>query len=867
MATAESVKWDRIPRVILTPDQRLRVFVSSTLRELADERAAVRDAVSKLSLTPVMFEIGARPHPPRALYRAYLEQSHVFIGIYWESYGWVAPDESMSGLEDEYRLSGRIPRLLYVKEPAPNRDAKLTDLLETIQGDDTASYRRFETVDELATLLSNDLMLLLTEQFQVASLEQPAGEQGPLRLVPPPEPLTPVLGRDKEIETLEGLISDGSRLTTVTGAGGIGKSRLVVEVGRRCASALHLDVHFVDLTPVSDADAVLFEIAASFGIPVEGSRGPIASMIDYLKDRRVLLLLDNFEHVVSAGVGLSEVVSECPGLQALITSRQVLRVRGETEVPLAPLPIPAADATEETIRSNPTVRLFVQRAQAAQPTFELTTQNLAPVAEICRRLDGLPLAIELAAARTRLLPPNLLLDRLGSQLDLLSSGAADLPERQRTLWNAIDWSYNLLTPDEQLLFAELAVFVDGWTLEAAEAVCAASHSNVLDTMVSLLEKSLFVVVSPDEAGQPRMRMLVPVHDYAAQRLAGSVDVKALRQRHADYFGDLVIQHMGELKSPGQEEWSEQLSGEAGNLRAAVHWWIEIQDGEALGRFTWATYLHYWLTGTLREFGIWIVDAHQLVDRMSTTTRARFRIVDAFVALDCRGLEEGETAVEEALALLEPGGEAPDITLARLILAQVKVLLGDSSVGPILEGVLDDIGGHDDLWLASLAHWVVGASALFAGDLERAEFHQNESVAIARRLGSKQVVGLGLGHLAFIHLIAGRTEACFSALKESVECFRRIHFREGLAYDLQGFAGMLVLEGHMQAAARALAAADATHELIGVPMWPPFRPAHEVLFEQLRAELGDQFTDVWAEGERTDVYVAVDQAIDAMASST
>jgi Domain of unknown function (DUF4062)/Polymorphic toxin system, DSP-PTPase phosphatase/AAA domain len=291
-------------RLILTPDQRLRVFVSSTLRELGDERAALRDAFTALSLTPVMFELGARPHPPRALYRSYLDQSHVFIGVYWESYGWVAPDEQVSGLEDEYCLSGRLPRLLYVKEPAPNRDARLSKLLEHIQADDVASYKHFASAAELGRLVTDDLMLLLSEQFQ-AAIHTSSSPAGALRITPPAEPLTAIVGRDDEIDDLVGLLREGTRLIVLTGAGGVGKSRLAVEVAHLAHTALGIDIHFVDLTPLVSADGVLAEIAKSLAILVEGSRGALGSLSDYLADRRMLVLLDNFEHVAAAAIDLS----------------------------------------------------------------------------------------------------------------------------------------------------------------------------------------------------------------------------------------------------------------------------------------------------------------------------------------------------------------------------------------------------------------------------------------------------------------------------------------------------------------------------------------------------------------------------------
>jgi predicted ATPase len=853
--------------LILTPDQRLRVFISSTLRELAEERAAIRSVLAHLSLTPVMFELGARPHPPRALYRSYLDQSHVFVGIYGESYGWVAPDEALSGLEDEYVLSKHLPRLLYVKEPAPNREPRLSALLQRVQADDTACYRSFQTTEELARLVSDDLMLLLSERFQALAQVPSAPDHRDLRLTSPAEPLTPILGRDDELGTVERLIAGGARLVTVTGAGGIGKTRLVIEVAHRCASNMPIDVHFVDLTPVGSPESVPAEIAKSLGILAEGSRGPIESLIDHLADRRLLLVLDNFEHVVASAVALPEFLSACPGVQVLISSRQVLRVRGEREFPLAPLPVPTAGAPAELVRANASVRLFAERAEAAHPVFEISADNLEAVAEICRRLDGLPLAVELAAARVRLLPVDGLLRRLEARLDLLSSGAADLPERQRTLWSAIDWSYNLLSADEQVLFSQLAVFIDGWALEAAEAVCTTAGHDVLDTLVSLLEKSLLVVVSPARSGEPRMRMLAPVHEYAEQKLVGSGERPALVRRHADYFKNLIAGHEDDLRGSGQEDWSARLSAEEGNLRAAVHWWIEHSDGEALARFAWSTHIHYWMTGGLEEFVEWLKAADRLVDRMSQVTLGRLRIVEGYGATDLVGPDEGARHFEEALSLLEGAGDESGTAHARVLLAQIKGLRGDPSAATVLQTVFERSSLRDDPSVFALAHWVAGGLALFAGDLEQAEFHNSLAVELGHELGNWLFVGMGLERLAFVHMTRGRTDAAATALRESVDCFRRVHYREGLAYDLQTLAGALRALGDLLAATEALSAADAIHTLIGysgpMGMWSLYKPSFDALHDDLMMALGERFSEAWDRGQDQDVYSAAHVALNAV----
>src|SRR6516225_1074836 len=456
------------PDVIRTPDQRVRVFVSSTLGELAAERQAVRDAVTSLRLVPVLFELGARPHPPRNVYRSYLAQSQVFVGIYWQSYGWVAPGEQVSGLEDEYQLSAGLPRLIYVKGPAPDREPRLAQLLDRIRDEDGVSYQHFSDPAGLQQLVEDDLAVLLSERFELTRPGQAATSGGP-EAGALPMPATPLLGREQEAAEIEDLVArEGVRLVTLTGPGGVGKTRLMVEAARRLGPGFADGVRFVDLAAVSAADRVAAAIAAGLGLNTSASR-LMADLESYLRARRLLLALDNFEQVMDAAPLLADLLSAAAGLVVLATSRAVLRLSGEHEFAVPPLPVPPAGAAPdpEQLRRYASVSLFTERAHAAAPGFELTGGNTAAVAEICRRLDRLPLAIELAAARVRLLPPQALLSRLGQRFSVLTGGARDLPERQRTLRNTLDWSFGLLSAGEQAMLARLGVFARSFGLPAA----------------------------------------------------------------------------------------------------------------------------------------------------------------------------------------------------------------------------------------------------------------------------------------------------------------------------------------------------------------------------------------------------------------
>jgi Domain of unknown function (DUF4062) len=464
--------------VIRTPDQRLRVFVSSTLQELAAERQAVRDAVTRLRLVPVMFELGARPHAPRQVYRSYLAQSQVFVGVYWQSYGWAAPGEQVSGLEDEYLLSAGLPRLIYVKSPAPEREPRLAEMLARIRDDGEVSYQRFSAADELQRLVENDLAVLLSERFELTRQGDGAAAEAPQAgavLVP----ATPLVGREREAAAVAELVlGEGVRLVTLTGPGGVGKSRLAVEVAARLGPGFEDGVRFVELASVPAAGLVAAAVAAALGLSTSGGR-LITDLKSFLRPRRVLLLLDNFEQVTDAAPLVTELLAAAPGLVALVTSRTVLRLSGEHEFPVPPLPVPQTGAGQNAAdaRRYAAVRLFVERARAATPDFELTSGNAGDVAEICRRLDGLPLAIELAAARVRLLPPSALLARLDQRLTVLTGGARDLPERQRTLRSTLDWSFGLLSAGEQAVFARLGVFAGGQRTAVVGAEPAAVPSG------------------------------------------------------------------------------------------------------------------------------------------------------------------------------------------------------------------------------------------------------------------------------------------------------------------------------------------------------------------------------------------------------
>ena len=687
-------------RVIRTPDQRLRVFISSTLQELADERRAAKEAVTRLRLSPVMFELGARPHPARELYRAYLDQSHIFVGIYWQKYGWTAPDMDISGLEDEYRLSGGKPKLMYVKMPAPDREAKLKSLLDDIKND-SVSYKPFASAVELQQLIEDDLSLLLTERFEAALQEdQAAASTAPARIDNLPAVSNSLVGREHDIDDISALLLRGEvRLVTLTGPGGIGKTRLSIEVGRRVSPQFKDGVCFVPLATALTSEEVLVAVARALNLQGSGTdtlrdvHQQFDRIVSFLRERQLLLVLDNFEQVMEATTLVSDLLAAAPALELIITSREALRLNSEFECAVHPLPVPASDGpiTVESLASNEAAKLFVERATAAKPDFKLTNANATAVAEICRRLDGLPLAIELAAARVRLLPPQTLLARLDSALHVLTSGARDLPERQRTLRATMEWSFNLLHPDEQRLFARFAVFAGGCTLEAAEAVLNEPPvDNVLDVLTSLADKSL--IQQTEVNGEARLTMLQIIQEFANEKLEASGEAARLRHKHAEYYGALMQLATAETATGVREMiWQAQLVTEQANLRAALQWTLSEGDAaqiEAAAAHAWTLWQLWVAHANLREWQQWLETMLAKLPEDSAG-RAKALALSGAMAVWQGDTQRGVPLLEQGVALFEKVGDRTSQTNALMMLGLALLNMGQlERAGQVLQQGLD-----------------------------------------------------------------------------------------------------------------------------------------------------------------------------------
>jgi predicted ATPase len=817
--------------VIRTPDQRVRIFVSSTLDELAPERVAVRRAIEQLHLTPVMFELGARPHPPRELYRAYLAQSHIFVGIYWQRYGWVAPGESVSGLEDEYVLSAGTPRLLYLKMPAPDREGRLSELIERMRSEGSASYRRFETAEELARLAQEDLAILLSERFETDHGGAPSAERS-LSASPPPMPATATVGREGDIEAVAELVRGGTRLITFSGAGGIGKSRLALEVARRLAAEFGPDLYYVSVEAVTSPELLSRAIADRLQVRVEGTRSPLDALVEYLRARRSLLLLDNFEQVVDAAGQVAVLVERCPRLQVLVTSRQVLRLQVEREYPVPPLDVPIEDASAEQVLAQvPSgVQLFVERAQATRPGFRLTSANAAVIAELCRRLDGLPLAIELAAGRIRLLSPDALLERIERRLDLIAGGGPDLPARQRTLRATLDWSYQLLEPSEQALFARLSVFAGGATVEAIEAVCRDDEGpDLLDGLSSLLEKSLLTSGGVEAVGQPRLQMLQIVRDYARERLEERSETATFGDRHLSWFLR-ASEPANVLHHPDAYTYWPVIEPDTDNLRAAVRWALDDRDVHALAVLSWNLWPWYWQSGRLLEARGWLDEAVTLISPdADPSDAARLWLWAGTARFQTGDLDGAEPMVIRATSTFHELGDEVDAAVAQIMRAGVLIGSGrHDEVGDELDGVLKVMRAHGIDWGVGYAAFTMGSLAELRGDVLGAREAQQEALVASGRIGLEPLQVLAQVQLALLDLGQGALDETRRRLGVTAAILERIRYLEGTGYALDAAAALAVAEGRPEAASAALRAADEIREELRMPIWPLLQPLRDSL---------------------------------------
>ncbi|MGY2872977.1 putative ATPase [Marmoricola sp. URHA0025 HA25] len=863
---------------IRTPDQRLRVFVSSTLKELAPERKIVRQAVERLAATPVMFELGARPHPPRELYRAYLEQSDIFVGLYWDRYGWVAPGEVVSGLEDEYNLApAGMPRLIYIKDSAGKREARLEELLERFGTDDLASYKSFADPGDLGELLVADLAVLLAERFdQSRTPAAPAPEQP----APPeptsgngtlPVPLTHLVGREPDLEALTSMMTaDETRLVTLTGPGGVGKTRLAIEVARRVEHEFPDGVTYVPLAPAQSAAGAASAIAQGLGALDTGDLPLEQKLTTAVGDRRGLLVLDNFEQVVDAAPLVAAMLRSAPGLRVLVTSRVLLRITGEHSYPVAPLETSFPGGQGPGAALSPAAELFVQQARSVKPDFELTPENADVVEQIAATLEGLPLAIELAAARIRILPPASLLERLDRQLSVLVGGSRDAPVRHQTVRSAIEWSTDLLDEEERDLLWQLGVFSGPSSLDAIEAVSAASRggTDTLSLIGGLVDASL--VRQRERHDRPYFTLLATVREYALEQLDARGLLAEVRSRHAHYYADWGARSRVHLLGPRQRAELAALTDERDNLRGAAQHMVDSHDWETLAELSFSLYPYWWLVGLLGEvrgrldallrsgepaserataIALWLTSLVSFFQGSDhTLTESLTRSADLFAAA---GDPVGQGSALTSLGLAYATADPPDLAGAKECLQEGTRLLRDAG----------------DTWSETVALIPLGRLHLLEGDTPGAIEQFSRALQLAEDDENDFGITLALNSLGWMRLFTGQLAEAAALMERCLDLAIGLSSEHGIVYQLESFLGVAGVLGDVERAGLLGGASIALRERLGL-LNPSDAVLHLGIVERIRtgpdAELYERSVQ---EGHRMSVDEAIALARRVAASAT
>jgi predicted ATPase/class 3 adenylate cyclase len=601
-----------------------------------------------------------------------------------------------------------------------------------------------------------------------------------------PVPPTSLVGREDELATIGDLLRrQDVRLVTLTGAGGTGKSRLALQVAAGLQDRFAGGVVFVPLAPITDPMLVLPTIGQMLGIR-DSDGQPLADRIaQSLQGAPVLLLLDNFEQVVGAAGQIADLLASCPELKVLVTSREVLHIRAEHEFAVPPLELPDPERPPglAELASCSAVALFVERVQAVKPEFRLTANNAREVVEICVRLDGLPLAIELAAARMKLLSPQALLARMGQLLTLLTGGARDVPARQQTLRNTISWSYNLLNVDEQRLFRWLSVFVGGCSIQAAESVCGGS-GDVMDDIASLIDKSLVRSIVPAglDAADPRFQVLGTIREYGQELLESSGDATQAREKHADYFLQLAEEAVPALDGPLLTTWLDRLEQEHDNLRAALYWLLEADLMEKALRLCSALE-RFWVVRGYRHEGLAFLDrALGISSGASPSVRAKALLAAARLTFMQSDYARGSVLAEESLALFRGLGDKRGIALA---LNRLGIAAWRHADYPSARALMEeDLALYRELENPDRIAWSLfglGLLHIKLGDYGRAEALLEESLALFRRLDNKRGIAATLTQTAAVRFVSQSDQTMvFPLLQQGLALDREVGDKEGMA---------------------------------------------------------------------------------------
>jgi predicted ATPase/DNA-binding CsgD family transcriptional regulator len=656
----------------------------------------------------------------------------------------------------------------------------------------------------------------------------------------PPLARTRLIGRETERETARTLVLDEKvPLLTLTGPGGVGKTRLALAVTDDVIADFNHGGVFVDLAPLSDADLVLPAIARALGVPEGGERPVIERLVLALRHRHLLLLLDNCEHLVTAvATVVSHLLAGCPAVHVLATSRVPLRLRGEQELPVAPLPTPPIEAGDDAqLADNPAVRLFMERARAVDPRFTAANDSLPDVAEICRSLDGLPLAIELAAARVRALTPSALRERLEQRLPLLVGGARDAPARHQTMRDTIAWSYGLLTPEEQAVFHWLAVFAGGFTLDAVQAVASRNPTlDVLPTFERLVEHNL---IRRDEQTVPsRYRLLETIREFALERLMGCGDADAAKRAHATYFLNLAEQAAPALYESQQLMWLTSLERDHPNLRAALEWFRDQRESEDLLRLAAALWRFWFIRGYPREGRAWLARALAMAHPWSPVLREALH--GASMLAGSQGDHaDAATQADRLLTLAQAHDDDEAVARALFLLSFAATYQNDRDRGLALASqalaIYRDLGSPPPL--ADILNRL-GIEEHNQGNYTRAAALYEEVQAIWRELGCSFELVCVTTNLGVTAQAQGDITRAAAQYRESLVLLETVGETWMIEELLAVVAALAAETGDRERAARLIGATDRLLEAIGVELAPFVRIFYERARSCVRHELGE-----------------------------
>ncbi len=694
--------------------------------------------------------------------------------------------------------------------------------------------------------------------------EASESEPGSARRSNLPAQVTSYVGRTREIAEVKQLLKS-SRLVVLTGAGGTGKTRLALQVAGELQGHYREDVWLAELATISQPDLVADAISRVFELNIPGDAPLVDVLKRFLSPKHLLLLLDNFEHLLGAAPLVGELLAAAPQLTVLATSRERLHVYGEQEYSVQPLQLPDLGPASpvERLIDNEAVDLFIQRARAAHPLLKLDGYQLSAIARICIRVDGLPLAIELAASQAKIYPPSVLAERLEGSLQALPSGPRNVPARQRTLRATLEWSHQLLQEDEQTLFARLSVFQGGATLEGIDRVCRQGlQTSTIQALASLVEKNLVLTREPRDT-ELRFAMLETIHEYATDRLVARGEVDSTRRRHASYYADLADQAGHEFRGLRNQYWFPRLRAENDNLRSALGW--SLQGGEAILAVRMAAALrdHWHYNGLAAEGLRWVELALERSVDIAPTVRAGALATAGDLSYTHNDLERARNLHEQALAIYQEAGDERQAAWCKASASMTYIRTPDE----IRQGLalaheaLDKLRDLGDRPGTAWALNLLGELARVEGDFAAAKRYYEECLDVVKETGERNREAMQYENLGIIAYHEGDFELAQDLIKQGLTLFRQLGTGYGLATVLGSLAGPVAALGRPRRAAQLLGAADTHLESIGIDQQPADQPEIRLFLEAVRRGLSeDDFQSAWQAGQRMTIQEAVSYAL-------